>query len=338
MMKADFAFHDGTLLLYPTRKDVWRKGAIPIAESVAGLARLLSRYEPTVLGVLPELDKNRIQALCPDVRVEPMLYDDIWARDSGAVPTECGFVKFGFNAWGGEDGLYDSWELDSTLPEQMSRLLGVELSLSPLTLEGGNLLTDGDGTLICIKDTIANPNRNPGIPLEEVERLLKNALGVTRIIWIDEGLKHDETGGHIDNLCAFASEDTLLIAWTDDEESPQYPIVRRALAAIEAAPGKKYKIIKLPLPEQFIRTEDDCEGLEYPVGSKPRLPGEVIQPSYVNFIFANGAVIVPTFDDPMDGTVIDIFKRTFPKRDVIPFPAREIVLGGGGLHCITKNY
>ena len=338
MMKADFASHDGTLLLYPTRMDVWRKGAKPIAETVVSLAQLLSRHESTVLGVLPKLDKNRIQTICPDVRVEPMLYDDIWARDSGAVPTKCGLVKFRFNAWGGDEGLYGSWELDSTVPEQMSRLLGKGLSTSPLTLEGGNLLTDGDGTLICIKDSIMNANRNPGISLTEIERLLKDALNVTRIIWIDEGLAYDETGGHVDNLCAFADDDTLLLAWTDDEESPQYRLVRNALKTIEAAPGKKYRIIKLPLPSAFIRAEADCEGLEYPEGSKPRLPGEVIQPSYVNFIFANGAVIVPTFDDPMDGTVIDIFKRTFPKRDVIPFPAREIVLGGGGLHCITKNY
>ncbi len=337
-MKADFAFHDGTLLLYPTRKDVWRKGAKPIAELVVNLAQLLSRYEPTVLGLLPELDKNRIQAICQDVRIEPMLYDDIWTRDSGAVPTERGFVKFGFNAWGGDEGLYGSWELDSTLPEQMSRLLGKELSLSPLTLEGGNLLTDGDGTLICIKDSILNDNRNPGIALNEIEELLKSALGVKRIIWIDEGLAYDETGGHVDNLCAFADKDTLMIAWTDDTESPQYPIVRRVLAAIEAAPGKKYRIVKLPLPAQFVRTEDDCEGLEYPDGSKPRLPGEIIQPSYVNFIFANGAIIVPTFDDGADNSAMDVFKRTFPEREVIPFPAREIVLGGGGLHCITKNY
>lgn len=337
-MKADFAFHDGTLLLYPTRRDVWRGGAKPIAATVTKLAQLLSRYEPTVLGVLPELDKNGIQAACPDVTVTRMQYDDIWARDSGAVPTDGGLVKFGFNAWGGDEGLYGDWSLDSTVPEQMSRILGKSLSLSGLTLEGGNLLTDGDGTLICIRSTIQNPNRNPGASIAEIESELKRATRVERIIWIDEGLAYDETGGHIDNLCAFADESTLLIAWTDDENSPQYRVVRRALAAIEAAPGRKYGIVKIPLPSSFRRTEADCKGLEYPDGSKARLEGELIQPSYINFIFANGAVIIPTFDDPKDGEVLKIFKATFPDREVVPFPAREIVLGGGGLHCITKNY
>ena len=337
-MKADFAFHDGTLLLYPTRKDVWRRNAELIAETVTDLAQTLAKLEPTVLGVLPELDKNRIQTSCPDVRVKVMTYDDIWARDSGAVPTKDGLVKFGFNAWGGDEGLYGSWAQDATLPEQMSELLGKDLSLSSLTLEGGNLLTDGNGTLICIKSTIVNDNRNPGISEAEAERELKRVLGVERIIWIDKGLVLDETGGHIDNLCAFADESTLLIAWTDDPDDPNYTVVRGALKSIEASAGKKYDIIKIPLPSSFVRTEEDCEGLEYHDGSKPRLPGEVIQPSYINFIFANGAVIVPTFDDPMDDEVKRIFESAMPGRRVIPFPAREVVLGGGGLHCITKNY
>jgi agmatine deiminase len=337
-MKADFAFHNGTLLLYPTRKDVWRRNAELIAETVKDLSRILSRYEPTVLGVLPELDKNRIQASCPDVQVTAMQYDDIWVRDSGAIPTDDGLIKFGFNAWGGDEGLYGSRAQDSTIPEQMSKLLGKSLSLSSLTLEGGNLLTDGNGTLICIRSTIVNDNRNPGISAEEAEKELKRALGIERIIWIDEGLVLDETGGHIDNLCAFADEDTLLIAWTDDPENPNYPIVRSALESIEAAKGKKYNVLKIPLPSTFVRTESDCDGLEYPDGSKPRLPGEVIQPSYINFIFANGAVIVPTFDDPMDDEVKRIFESAMPGRKVIPFPAREVVLGGGGLHCITKNF
>ena len=337
-MKADFAFHDGTLLLYPTRKDVWRRNAEPIAETVASLGQALAEFEPVVLGVLPELDKNKIQAACPDVQVRTMRYDDIWARDTGAVPTDDGLVKFGFNAWGGVDGLYGNWDNDSTVPEQMSEMLGKSLSLSELTLEGGNLLTDGDGTLICIKNTIANNNRNPGISECEIECELKRSLGVERIIWIDEGLKLDETGGHIDNLCAFADKDTLLIAWTDDPDSEDYKTVRSALEKIETAVGKKYRIVKIPLPSPFIRTEDDCVGLEYHDGSKPRLPGEVIQPSYINFIFANGAVIVPTFDDSMDEAALQIFKSVFKGRKVIPHPAREIVLGGGGLHCITKNY
>ncbi len=334
-MKADFNIHEGTLLLFPCRTDVWRDGAIPAARSVMALAALIAEYEPVYLGV-PAHRSGELAPTAPDgVRVVPMDYDDIWARDSGGVPVGENLVKFGFNAWGGEDGLYGEWAKDANLPRQMSELLRKPLSDCPLTLEGGNLATDGRGTVVAVKGTILCDNRNPGIDQKTAERLLKNALNAHRIVWIEQGIAHDETGGHIDNLCAFADEKTALLAWTDDEGDPSYHAVRDAEAQLVAA---GYGVVKIPLPKAFGRTEEDCIGITAKQGSKSRLPGEIIQPSYINFIFAGGAVIVPTFDDWADGVALEIFKKQFPTRRVIPFPAREIVLGGGGLHCITRNF
>ena len=340
-MKADFDIHEGTYLLYPTRKDVWRKDAGPIADVVLNLSALLSRYEKTTLGVLPDCDKAKIRELSVGADVIDMLYNDIWIRDSGAVPVGDHLVKFGFNAWGGEDGLYSDWSQDSTVPNQMSEHLKKPLEYSELILEGGNLLSNGRGTLIAIKKTICNSNRNPCIDEKEAEVLLKRALGVRKIIWLDEGLVYDETGGHVDNICAFADEHTVFLAWTDDPGNVQYQIVRSAfdlLCDATDADGKKFRIIKIPLPNIFKRTKDDCIGLELRSGSKERAVEEPIQPSYINFIFANKAVIVPSFDCPTDSEVKALFEEIFPDRDVIQFAAREIVLGGGGLHCITKNY
>ncbi len=334
-MKADFDIHQGTILLLPCRTDVWRDGAKPIARAVIGLAALIAQYEPVYLGVPGERASDPMLSSAGGAIITPMEYDDIWVRDSGAVPVGDRLVRFGFNAWGGEDGLYGDWSRDSSLPEQMSKLLSKPLENCPLTLEGGNLATDGEGTLIAIKDSIVCDNRNPGIDEKEAERLLKNALGVHRILWIDKGIAYDETGGHIDNLCAFADAKTVMLAWTDDPGNPSYNAVR-------AAEGKLteggYEIVKIPLPAAFARSEEDCRGICLKAGSKPRLPGEIIQPSYINFIFAGEAVIVPTFEDERDGEALEIFARQFPNRPVIPFPAREVVLGGGGLHCITKNF
>lgn len=340
-MRADFETHRGTMMLYPARKDVWRKHAVPISETVTKLALEISKFEPIILGVHPELDRNRIARECDGVRIEPMLYNDIWIRDSGAVPNEDALVKFGFNAWGGDAGLYSDWSLDETVPEQMSKLLNLPVETSSLVLEGGNLLCDGRGTLISIRSTLCNENRNPNVEIETVEKLLKQTLRIEQIIWLDEGLVYDETGGHVDNLCAFADERTILLSWTDDLENSQYDVVRSAYAKLEAArsvDGKPYNIVKIPLPQCFARTEDDCAGLVTVDGSKERYEGELIQPSYINFVFVNGGVIVPSFDDPADGIVKELFERTFPDRQVIDFPAREILLGGGGMHCITKNY
>lgn len=340
-MKADFNFHEGTFLLHPFRADVWRKNAEPIAAVILSLARLIAEHEPVVLGVLPEIDKKIIQNSCGKARVSTMLYNDVWIRDSGAVPLNDRLIRFGFNAWGGEDGLYSDWAYDETVPVQMSELLNKPLSDCPLTLEGGNLLSNGNGTLICIKATVCNENRNPGIDPDAAEELLKQALGIEKVIWIDKGLAFDETGGHIDNLCAFADEKTLLLAWTDDPTSPQYDIVRRALNVLErecGAKGEQFDIVRVPLPSTFERTAEDSVGLETVSGSKARAIGDIIQPSYINFIFTNGAVIIPSFNDSADSEALSIFQKVFGDRKVIAFSSREIALGGGGLHCITKNY
>lgn len=336
-MKADFEIHQGTVLLYPTRKDVWRKNAEPIAETVLALAKCISEFEPVILGVLPGIDYSKFISDCGAAKVQKMNYNDIWVRDTGAVPCANKLIKFGFNAWGGDEGLYDDWSLDATVPEQMSCLLGLPLEKSPITLEGGNLLCNGKDTLICIKNSLCNKNRNPQFDVETVENILKRDLNVDNIIWIDEGLVFDETGGHIDNLCAFADEKTVMLAWTDDADNPQYNVVRNAYKSLKAS-TIPFDIIKIPLPRCFTRTKDDCLGLVIEEGSKERYLGEIIQPTYLNFAFVNGGIILPAFDDPCDVIAQKLFENIFPDRKIVSFPAREIFLGGGGIHCITKNY
>ncbi len=275
-----------------------------------------------------------------NVHVFPARYNDIWARDTGVIPTERGGVRFGFNAWGGDEGLYNDWSDDLTVPVQMAEIAGIPLAGSPLVAEGGNLTSDGAGTLIAVRPCIVNKNRNPGIGAEEAEAELGRALGARKVIWLDEGLVYDETGGHVDNLCAFVARKTVMLAWTDDEKNVQYGPVHRAaevLGAARDADGDPLTIIKVPLPAVSYRTEEDCEDLETTHASKNRLLGEPMQASYINFVFVNGGVIVPVFGDACDAAALEIFRRFFKDREVVPFAAREIILGGGGLHCITKN-
>ena len=336
-MLADFVADKGVFLMYPSRRDVWRRGALPMRETAVALANLLSKYQTVYFGT----DREIGEPLDPRVRAVEMRYDDVWARDTGLIPLADGsYTAFHFNAWGGDEGLYDDYSRDSTVPTQMSALLGAPFRQSELTLEGGNLTTDSQGTLIAIKATVFNKNRNPLLTLPQIENRLRSDLNVKKIIWLDEGLAYDETGGHVDNICAFVAPHTVFLAWTDDKHSPQYGIVRAAydrLSSERDAQGEKIEIIKIPLPSVFYRSEEDCEGIELSEQSKNRLENEPIQPSYINFIFARGCVVVPTFFDENDGKVLQIFKDFFKDREVLPFPAREIVLGGGGLHCITKN-
>ncbi len=343
-MKADFSHQNGTLLLYPSRRDVWRAGAAPIAETVTSLALAIAAFEPVLLGYSPDIDLQKTGLATfrhKNITVCPLPYDDIWARDTAPVPVGDRLVKFNFNAWGGTEGLYADWQNDLLLPCAMADHLKIPLDTASLTLEGGALATDGAGTLIAVKETICNDNRNKGLSQAEIEAQLKKALDLKQIIWLDRGLALDETGGHVDNLLAFADEKRILLAWTDDPASPQYDVVRAAYSTLSHATnaqGMPFEIIKVPLPRAFRRTAADCEGLLTVRGSKSRPEDELIQPSYINFVFANGAVILPTFGDPADGEIITLFERLFPNRKIVPLPAREVVLGGGGLHCITKNF
>ena len=131
-----------------------------------------------------------------------------------------------------------------------------------------------------------------------------------------------------------------MLSWTDDVNNPQYPVVKRAYEILEQAndiDGNQYKIIKIPTPDIFFRTEDDCNGIELREDSKKRLVGEPIQASYINFAFANNAVVVPQFGQKQDEEALEVFKDVFGSRTIIPFDAREVVLGGGGIHCISRN-
>lgn len=337
-MKADFAEHNCTFILYPYRCDVWRKKAIPIQELIIHLFLEIIKYEKVYLGTqIEEIDLQPYMNY-----VIPMKYNDIWIRDTGIIPLskKGEGVYFLFNSWGGSDGLYSDWSKDLQVPAQMNDCLKLKIKKSQLTLEGGNLTTDGNGTLITIKSSIFNKNRNPNFTLEQIERVLLKDLDIKKIIWIEEGLKYDETGGHIDNLCIFADENTVFLAWTDDPNNEQYVVVHKAYDVLIKATntkGHSFRIIKIPLPSIFLTSEEDCRDIEINEFSKKRVIGERIQASYINFIFVNGAVIVPQFDNELDSQVLNIFKEFFKEKKVIPFPAREIVLGGGGLHCITKN-
>ncbi len=331
IMQSDFQPHRCTFLLFPSRRDVWRKNALPAQRACVSLAQAISRFEGVCLGT------DRILSVGFTV---PMQYNDVWVRDTGPIPTSDGLAAFCFNAWGGKEGLYRDWEKDSSVPEQIANFLSLPLARASLTLEGGNLTTDGEGTLIAVRPSILSKNRNRGISQAQAEAEFSAFLGAKKVIWLDEGLRYDETGGHVDNLCAFAARHVLLLAWTDDPAHPQYKIVRRTkelLSRERDASGNPFEIVSIPLPRPFLRTEEDCEGLVLADGSKRRTVGEPIQASYINFIFVNGGVIVPQFGLPEDEEAKEAFQKVFPSREIVAFPSREIVLGGGGLHCITRN-
>ena len=175
---------------------------------------------------------------------------------------------------------------------------------------------------------------------EEIEETLKEYLNVSTIIWLPCGIFQDETNEHVDNICAFAAPGEVVLAWTEDESDVQYSMSKACLEVLEQATdakGRKLKVHKLPLPKPVTITEEECNGLDICQDEPTRIPGERLAASYVNFYIANKHIVMPGFGDPADEPAKELLQRLFPDREVIQIYARDILIGGGNIHCITQQ-
>ena len=176
---------------------------------------------------------------------------------------------------------------------------------------------------------------------EEITRMLCNYLNVKKVIWLKNGIYQDETNEHVDNVCAFVRPGEVVLAWTDDENDPQYELSKSCLDTLQQekdAKGRSLKIHKLPVPKVPVTlTQEECDGFEFEEGEDTREVGERLAASYVNFYISNGGIILPQFGDAHDKIAVDLMKQLFPEREVIPVFARDIIVGGGNIHCITQQ-
>lgn len=360
-MPAEFEQHSATWMLWPERNDIWRLGAKPAQKIFAEVANTLVKYESVTVGVTQAQYENARNKLHPKVRVIEISFDDAWIRDTGATfiinnKGELRGVDWLFNAWGGISqienksgwelsGSYFPWKLDDMVARKMLEIERAKRYRCPLIMEGGAIHTDGKGTLLAIKECLLN--RNPNLSLSQIEEIFINYLGVRNFIWLERGLYIEENNGHIDNMCCFADAKTILMNWCEDQKDPQYEISLEAYDILTKAKninGKNYNIMKVPQPPVLHITEEEHIGVDSSDYAIPRPPGDRLPVSYMNSYIANGVVLVPTFasnfdESPLeyDKQALEIYKEVFKNREVIPIPSRELLLGGGGVHCILQQ-
>ncbi|SHF34787.1 agmatine deiminase [Modicisalibacter ilicicola DSM 19980] len=345
-MPAEFAPHDACWMLWPQRPDNWRYGAKPAQAAFVAVASVIAESETVFVGVNDDQYENARHHLPAHVRVVELSSNDAWMRDVG--PTflthpdgRLAMVDWEFNAWGGLDGgLYFPWDKDRRIRMKIAEILGIERFISPLVLEGGAIHVDGEGTLITTEECLLNSNRNPEWSKADMERLLSDFLGVSKVLWLPRGCHRDETDGHIDNLCCFIAPGEVALTWTDDESDPQHAISREAREILEQvtdAQGRRLKVHLLPQPGPLHIAETEASGVDRLSGSKPRRPGDRLAGSYVNFYIGNSVVVMPRLDPTHDDEARAILESLFPERRVIAIDAREILLGGGNIHCITQQ-
>jgi agmatine deiminase len=345
-MPAEFEPHSGTWILWPERPDNWRNGAKPAQQAFTAVAQAIAEFEPVTVGVNQRQYENARGMLPATVRVVELSNNDSWIRDCGAtfVTNRTGAVRgvnWMFNAWGGlHEGLYFPWDLDDLVAVKMLEMERIDRYDAPLILEGGSIHTDGEGTLFTTEQCLLNPNRNSDLSRDQIEELLGDYLGIYKVVWLGHGLLHDETDGHIDNLLAPLRPGVVALAWTDDTSDPQYAISKDALARLRGArdaQGRTLEVVRVHIPSPMLISELESEGVDRVQGTLPRIAGERMAASYVNFYICNGGLVVPLFDDPHDAQALETLSRAMPDRRVVGVAAREILLGGGNIHCITQQ-
>ena len=345
-MPAEFEPHAGCWMAWPERTDNWRLGAKPAQEAYAAVATAIAASEPVTMGVSDEQFEHCRSLLPPSVRVVELSTDDAWLRDTGpSFVVDGGGARRGvdwrFNAWGGlEGGLYFPWDRDDRVAAKVLEVEGADRYRAPLVLEGGAIHVDGEGTELSTEQCLLNPNRNPGLSREQVERALLDHLGAEKVVWLDRGVFADETDGHVDNIACFARPGVVLLTWSDDESDPQHEISRQARERLEAATdarGRPFEVVTLPSPGPLTISAEEAEGVDSVDGTKPRRAGDRLAGSYVNFYLANTRIVYPLLDERCDEAAAATLRDCFPGREAVGVPAREILLGGGNIHCITQQ-
>jgi agmatine deiminase len=341
-MPAEWGPHERCWMIWPERPDNWRDDALPAQHAFGAVAEAIGRYEPvTMLVSSVQLDAARA-ALPPSVDVLALPSDDAWARDIGPsfVTNAAGPLRgidWRFNAWA---GLYSPWIDDDRLAAALCQHLDLPCYRAPFVLEGGAIHVDGEGTVLVTEACLLDQARNPGVTRAMMDAWLRDYLGAETVIWLGQGIPDDETGGHIDNLACFAAPGQVLLAWCDDPADPHHAVSRDAearLLAARDARGRSIDIMKLPMPAPMFITETEASGVRRGSSTMLRHAGARLAASYVNFFIANGAVIAPAFGAETDDAAAAILAGAFPGRDIVMLPAREILLGGGNIHCITQQ-
>ena len=341
--------HSGTIVLLPFRKDTWRSNAEPALRTFRKVIYAIAKYEPVYVGISPKLWNRVIEDYRYFKNIYPIKtsYNDSWARDNCPIfvtnENRMRIVDFRFNAWGGEfDGLYSNFKNDDQLTKNLAKKFGQEVyRLDDFVLEGGSIHVDGEGTCMVTKACLLSPGRNPHLSQLEIEENLKIYLGVSKVIWLDNGIYQDETNEHVDNMACFIRPGVVALAWTNDKSDPQYKFSTEAYKVLKNetdAKGRPLEIVKIRVPKPIYMTEKESKGIKSSThNAKARVGGDRLAASYINFYQGEKFVILPAFGVPEDKLAKQQLQELYPEKEIVQINTKEILLGGGNVHCITMQ-
>jgi agmatine deiminase len=330
----EWAPQSGVMLTWPHQHGDWAKRLNQVEPIFAEIARQVSLREKVLIVCYDRKHSDHVGKLLTEagvnmarVLLRAVPSNDTWARDHGPLTVLCQneplLLDFEFNGWGGKYG--------HNLDNQISRKLYVAdtfgaapMQTVDLVLEGGSVEVDGSGTLLTTARCLLAPTRNPTLAREKLEQALKEFLGLNRILWLHHGyLAGDDTDSHIDTLARYCDRNTIAYVSCDDPQDEHYAELKAMEAELKtftAADGQSYRLMPLPWPKP--RHDENGQ----------RLPA-----TYANFLIINGAVLVPTYEDPADDGALQRMKECFPDREIVPINCLPLIYQFGSLHCVTMQ-
>ena len=318
-MPPETAPHERTLISWPCRRELWGSALHDAKREYAGVATAVAAFEPVTVVASTDADAvEASQAIGDAVEVIVIPLDDSWVRDNGPTFVVGGpqgrlGVHFGFNAWGGK---FDGWDRDVAAGAALAQRFAADMVEAPLVLEGGSICIDDRGRLVTTEQCLLNPNRNPHLSSQEIERCLREYLGATEIVWFDRGLVGDrDTDGHVDMFTALTDDNALLML-TRPSGDPDHETMVENRRRAEAA---------------------DFPVIDFPLLAYGRVGGDEVMLSYLNLYLCNGGVVVPLAGEPSDDEALRRIRAAYPDRRVVGVPGLTIASGGGGPHCITQQ-
>jgi agmatine deiminase len=336
-MPAEWEPHDATWIAWPHHEPDWPGKLAPIPWVYAEIVRALSDYDRVEILCHDATVADNARALLAAHGVNERRYrlhtvsnDRVWLRDSAPTGVlradgRVELINWGFNGW----AKYDNYKRDAGIGAEIERITGLSriVPIRPdtgerLILEGGGIEVDGAGRMLVTEEWLLTPVqvRNPGMLVGDYEKAFDEYLGVTDIIWLGEGAAGDDTHGHVDDIARFSSRDTVILAYEQDPSDENHVRSVDNLRRLQLAAEKRpLRIVTIPFPRPVT------------------MNGERLPASYANFYIANGAVLVPTFNDPSDRVALNGIAEAFPRYTVIGIHAVDLVWGLGTLHCLTQQ-
>ncbi|MEP6604003.1 MAG: agmatine deiminase family protein [Spartobacteria bacterium] len=324
-MPAEWEPHSATWLSWPRREGISFPDSYDrVLPTLREMVVALIQSEPVCINVCNGAHEAEARAALHDVDLARVTFHTIptnepWCRDHGPIfltrdtDPKLAVVDWDYNAWGGK---YPPCDLDEVVPTRIAEALKLPVFYPKMILEGGSIDVNGSGALLTTEGCLLNKNRNPDLNREEIEKRLRENLGVREIRWLGEGTEGDDTDGHIDNLARFVSEKRVLAIVEQDRSNPNYEPLQENLRRLREM---KIDIVELPTATRVVR-----EDLVLPM-------------SYANFYIANTVVLAPTYADDNDEISMSILREAFPNREVIGIDCRELIWGLGAFHCLTQQ-